>query len=68
MQLPLLEVGLLESLLSVSVKLVEFVFEEFCHDSETGPVKEKVKLLVVLLLVGLRQLNFGLLGALLFLI
>ena len=62
MLLPLLEVGLFEGLLSVSIELVELVFEELSHDSEAGPVEEEVELLVVLFLVGFGKLDLGLLG------
>jgi hypothetical protein len=67
MQLPFLEVGLLKSLLSVSIELIELVLEELGHDSEARSIEEEIKLLVILLLVCLRQLNFGLLRTSLFL-
>lgn len=58
-----MEVGLLQDLLPVCVELVEFVLEELSHNSETGPIEEEIKLLIVLLLFSLSKFNLSFLAS-----
>jgi hypothetical protein len=65
--LPKIKVCLLQLQLPFMIELREFIFKEFGHYSEAGPVEEEIKLLVVLLRLGISNIYLCHLLLLLFL-
>lgn len=60
--LPHPQIRFFKSSLFLIIKLIEFVFVEFCHDSEAASVEEEIKLFVVLFRLRSSLPNFSYFG------